>query len=108
MNSNDNDLSVENLVGKLQAPGQVVRVYAATLLGSLGEAAAETIPALVHMLETGDVPDRRVAVLALREIGPVAHEAIPALLVAANDKDELVAEISAQALERMCQLRKVA
>lgn len=108
MNSNDSNLSVENLVEKLQAFGQVVRVYAATLLGSLGEAAAETIPALVHMLETGDVPDRRVAVLALREIGPVAHEAIPALLVAARDKDELVAEMAAQALERLRPKQKAA
>lgn len=103
MNSNDNNFSVENLVEKLQAPGQVVRIYAATVLGSLGEAAAETIPALVHMLETGDVQYRRSAVLALRELGPVAHAASSALLVAAKDEDALVAEMAVQALERMRQ-----
>ena len=45
--------------------------------------------------------DRRLAALTLGEIGPVAEEAISALLEAADDDDEGVAEMAIWALEQI-------
>ena len=64
-----------------------------------GEDAEPAVPALIDLLENGDVHDRRLAALTLGEIGPAAEDAIPALLEAVDDEDEGVVEMALAALE---------
>ncbi|MBY0525129.1 MAG: HEAT repeat domain-containing protein [Gemmataceae bacterium] len=99
MRSGDDARNVQGLIEKLQDPQQVVRLHAATVLGTLGDAAAAAVPVLVAMLEAGDVHDRRLAALTLGEIGPAAEQAIPTLCDAVDDEDEGVVELAVSALE---------
>jgi HEAT repeat protein len=92
---------IETLIEKLQDPDQFVRIHVATLLGSMGEDAEAAVPALIVLLETGDVQDRRLAALTLGEIGPAAEDALPALLETADDEDEGLATKALEAIERI-------
>src|SRR5262249_27889237 len=55
--------TVEELVQKLKDPRQVVRIHAATVLGSMGEKAQPAVPALLNLLQTGDIHERKLAAL---------------------------------------------
>ena len=101
MSSRQNLPSIEELIGNLQDPDQVVRLYAATVLGSMGEDAAPAVPALLDLLKAGNVHDRKLAALTLGEIGPAAGDAIPDLLEAANDEDDDVSDLAIAALEEI-------
>ena len=95
----DDNLTVKELVARLQDPDELVRLHAALALGSLGEEAREALPTLVELLHGDDVLDRRAAAWALRGLGEVAGEAVPALLEALEDGDEQVQDLAEQALE---------
>lgn len=56
------------------------RVIAIDVLGSLGPAAKDAVPALVRLLEDPDATIRGDAAFALGGIGPDAAEAVPALI----------------------------
>jgi len=101
MSSGKNDLGIESLIENFQAAEQVVRLHAATVLGSIGDKAEPAVPALIKLLQNSDVHDRTLAALALGEIGPAAEEAIPALFAAVDDDDEGVAEMAEWALEEI-------
>jgi HEAT repeat protein len=88
--------TLESLIENLQDANQVVRIYAATVLGSMGEDAEAAVPALVELLQTGDVQDRRLAALTLGEIA--SEDAISALCDAVDDDDAGVAEMAGWAL----------
>jgi HEAT repeat protein len=88
--------TIDVLIEKLKGPDPFVRVHAAMLLGNRGGEAGAAVPALIALLENGDLQDRRLAALTLGEIGPAAEAAIPALLAAADADDE---ELGAAALE---------
>src|SRR5689334_19790861 len=74
--------NLHQLIENLHAGDQVVRIHAATVLGSMGEAAVPAVPALIEMLTSGNIHDRKLAALTLGEIGPAAVAAIPALFAA--------------------------
>jgi HEAT repeat protein len=98
----DNDAaSIEQLIESLNDADQVVRLHAATVLGSFGHDAERAVPALIQMLTGGDVHDRKLAALTLGEIGPAAEDAVPALLDAANDDDDGVSSMAIWALEEI-------
>jgi len=59
------------------------------------------VPALIELLEHGDIHDRKLAALTLGEIVPAAEEAIPALFAAVEDEDESLAEMAEEALEQI-------
>jgi HEAT repeat protein len=101
MNAGKHATEIGALIQNLQDADQVIRLHAATLLGSMGDAAERAVPVLIELLQADDVHDRRLAALTLGEIGPVAEEAIPALLEAADDEDECVCELAVAALERI-------
>ena len=73
------DQTIDNLIENLQAPDQIVRIHAATILGSMGEDAEPAVPALIEMLVNGEIQDRKLAALTLGEIGPAAKSALPVL-----------------------------
>ncbi len=101
MKSDKDDLSLDKLIANLHAAHQVIRIHAATVLGSMGDAAAPAVPALLELLQADNVHDRKLAALTLGEIGPAAEEAIPALFAAVDDEDEGVAEMAEWALEEI-------
>jgi HEAT repeat protein len=94
-----NDHAIAGLIEKIQDANQLVRLHAATVLGSMGDDAEPAVPILIEMLQTGEVQDRRLAALTLGEIGPAADDAIPALFTAVDDEDDGVAEMAESALE---------
>src|SRR5205823_4227922 len=84
-----------------------VREEAALALGGSGQAAA--VPPLIDVLNGDDEDVRRLAALALGEIGPAARPAIPSLIKALRaDKDYRVRFHAAEALGRMGPEAKVA
>lgn len=101
MNTDRTDLDAHELINQLQDADQVVRLHAATVLGSMAEDAALAVPALIDLLNTGDVHDRKLAALTLGEIGPCGEDAVTALLDAANDEDDGVSEMAIWALEQI-------
>lgn len=101
MSTGANEPTIDQLIKNLQAPDQVVRLHAATLLGALGDDAEPAVPALVSLLQADNVHDRKLAALTLGEIGPAAEDALPALFTAADDKDDGVAEMALWALEEI-------
>jgi HEAT repeat protein len=93
------DLTIDKLIANLKTSHQVIRIHAATVLGSMGEKAAPAVAALLELLQADNVHDRKLAALTLGEIGPAAEQAIPALLAAVDDEDEVVSEMAEWALE---------
>ena len=92
-------LTAEELVERLRGADDLVRLHAAITVGSLGEGARPAVPVLIGLLGSDHVLDRRAAAWALRNLGDVAEEAVPALLEAVEDGDEQVGELAVQALE---------
>lgn len=78
-----------------------VRGEAATILGELGDPAV--VPALIEALRDSDRYVRQEAVRALREIGPHAHCALPALkkVMQNAEEDVTVRELAASAIHRI-------
>jgi len=101
MRSGKNDLTIEKLIENLKASDQVVRLHAATVLGSMGDDATQAVPALVELLWAENIHDRKLAALTLGKIGPAAKAAIPALFAAVDDEDDGVAEMAEWALEEI-------
>jgi HEAT repeat protein len=101
MHAGQGSFAIAELIERLAHPEQIIRVHAATLLGTLGEDAAPAVPALVTLLKTGDVSDRKLAALTLGEIGPAAAYAVGPLLDASGDEDEDVGDMAAWALEQI-------
>jgi len=99
--SGKDDLSIDFLIGNLKAADQVVRIHAATVLGSMGDDAAPAVPALLELLWAENIHDRKLAAWTLGEIGPAAKAAIPALFAAVDDEDDGVAEMAEWALEEI-------
>src|SRR5208337_3890604 len=85
MHSGQDTSTFDKLIENLQDPVQVGRIHAATVLGSMGEEAEPAVPALIDLLQNGDIHDRKLAALTLGEIGPAASQAIPALFAAVQD-----------------------
>jgi HEAT repeat protein len=96
-----NGSTIAELIQNLGDADQLVRIHAATVLGSMGSAAQAAVPALITLLHQDDLQGRKLAALTLGEIGPVAEEAVPALFAAADDEDEGLSELAVWALEEV-------
>jgi HEAT repeat protein len=103
MNSGDESHSIDNLIQMLQDADPVIRIQAGFILGSLEGDAEPAVYILIQLLKYGDIHDRKLAATTLGQIGPVAEEAIPALLHAANDEeeDDAVSQLACWALEQI-------
>lgn len=97
----DNGPTIGELIQSLGDADPLVRIHAATLLGSMGPTAKPAVPALIAFLHRDNLQDRKLAALTLGEIGPAAEEALPALFAAADDEDEGLAELAVWALEEI-------
>lgn len=59
------------------------------------------MPTLIDLLQTESAQDRKLAAWTLGKIGPVAEEAVPALLDAVSDEHEGVCDMVFWALEQI-------
>lgn len=82
----------------LSDSNEVVRAWAATVLGQLGPTAEPAIPPLLLALEDRSPDVRSRAAFALGRIGPKAEPAIPMLLQLLKDRHPEVRSHSALAL----------
>ncbi len=86
------------LIESLDDPDGEVRQNIAVAIANLGEAA---VPALIEALGDEKAERRAGAAAALGQIRPAAQSAIPALLKAVKDKDEIVRRHASYALSRI-------
>jgi HEAT repeat protein len=78
----------------------MTRLYAAQALGKLGPDAQPAIEALAKALGDRDAQVRRAVVWSLRDLGPVARGAIPALeRMRDSDRTDWMRELAVEALE---------
>jgi len=92
---------VQKLIRRLHASKQLVRLHAGCLLGQMGPPAQQAVPALLELLRSDSVADRKLAVWTLGRIGWGAVEALPALQEAARGGDESTRILAAAALEKI-------
>lgn len=95
----ENKIDFEALVARLQHADQAVRIEAAALLIMAGEDGFAAVPALITLVQSGSLADRKVACWVLSELGPPAQAAVPALIEAAQDEDEDLSDLAIAALE---------
>jgi HEAT repeat protein len=95
------DPRIQKLIRRLQSPDEMVRLKAGWLLGRMGLAAKEAVPALVELLQSGTVPEKKQAAFTLGCMGGAAVEAVPALTQALQDPNESVRNLADSALEKM-------
>src|SRR5262245_38050495 len=88
-------------VQALQDPDAKVRKRATEVLGNVGAADPQVVPALSGAVKDRDRAVREAAVLALLKIGPAAREAAPALAEASKDSDPKVRTYAAKALKQI-------
>src|SRR5689334_5770623 len=84
----DPNARLQKLIRRLRSTDELKRIHAGLLLGRMGAAAKEAVPALLELLKDGSVQNRKLAAWTLGYLGPGAVEAIPALLVAVRDSNE--------------------
>lgn len=98
----DSSLRVQKLIQRLQIPKYMVRLHAACLLGQMGADAKEAIPALLTLLRSEDLRDRKLAAWTLGYLGAATdEEAAAALRGASQDSEESLRILAASALERI-------
>jgi hypothetical protein len=93
--------AVQKLTDNLQNRDEIVRLNAASALGSMGVVAKAAIPDLISTLKDSSSIVRSSAASALGGMGLEAKSAIPALSAALQDEDRLVRFIAALTLSNM-------
>jgi HEAT repeat protein len=91
--------AVPTIVKALKFPE--VRMAAMAVLGRIGQSAKEAVPALVDVVKSSDVRERRQALLSLGAMGPAARAAVPAATQAVRDADPNVRYAACYALGKM-------
>jgi HEAT repeat protein len=97
--------SAEEWISALQDKDAKKRRKAAEVLGNVGAADPQVIPALTAALKDRDPKVRSEVVLSLLKIGPAAQEAVAALNEARNDRDAGVRANAVKALQRISGVR---
>jgi hypothetical protein len=93
-----NDELIAALIEALGDPNGEVRLNVATALANLGDAA---VPSLIESLGSASPLRRAGAATSLSRVYPPAQAAVPALLKAMKDKDDLVRREVSYALSRI-------
>jgi HEAT repeat protein len=88
-------MTTSDVIAQLSDESDTVRACAAYNLGVIGD--AEAVPALIDLLGSDSVMDRRAAALALGKIG--GEEADSALEAALEDEDEVVQKFAAETMD---------
>lgn len=88
-------------VQEMKSRDAKVRKHAADVLGNVGTADPDAIPALAAAVKDPDPRVRDAAVLGLSKIGPPAAAALPVLEEATKDGDPVVRQHAAAAVGRV-------
>jgi HEAT repeat protein len=90
--------AVRDLAAALSDPDELIRIYAAEALGSIGKEAADAVAQLKDALGDREVLVRHFAAAALGSIGPDAKAAVVPLRDLLNDRDPVIRYQAAMAL----------
>lgn len=92
--------SLSSWVKDLEALAPSTRNAAAYAISSMGAAGAPAVPALVKVLREPDAPAtvKYPVCVALREIGPEAKDAVPALTELLDDRNDEIAAMARKAI----------
>jgi len=88
-----------SLVGALKDSDPTVRGWTAQAIGWSGRDAVAAVPDLIALLADEAAGPRNSACIALREIGPAARDALPALRQALSDPNADVRGFAKQAID---------
>ncbi len=91
--------TVGHWVEALKGPDVRGRRKAVRVLGNVGAADPQVLPALIGAVKDEDPGVRAAAAAALLKMGPAARDAVPALTEACRDDDPRVREYAARALK---------
>ena len=91
--------AVPKLIERLEDPHMAY--MAARALGAIGAPARPSIPQLIKALRRDNSLARMEFVIALGKFGPEAKQAIPDLLVLANDTDPHVKKVASETLPQI-------
>jgi HEAT repeat protein len=84
------------------SPDAKERKEAAFKLGNVGPTDSTVLPALRGAMNDGDATVRSEVILALVKLGPVAREAVPALVkLREHDRDPKVRSYASKAVEKI-------
>lgn len=95
------DSLILTLIQNLQSAELTIRIHAGFLLGQMGMEARPALPTLLHLRNSMDVHDRRLAVMTLGSLAHDLAEAVPPLLNALHDEDDTVRRLAEEALEEL-------
>lgn len=98
MSDDKTEFTLDTLIEGLRHPNLIVRIHAGTILSLMGEDAWPAVPALIDLLDNGDLRDQKMAILTLHQMGSTAGAAIPALLRAGRSQDEDLPDMAFAAL----------
>lgn len=93
--------STDELIGDLKSTNPKDRIIAVRLLGDRKGDPAQSVPALIDVLEDKDADIRISAAIGLGYFGEQAKDAIPKLQTAQKDRDARVREAASVALSRI-------
>jgi HEAT repeat protein len=97
----DQETHLQRLIRRLKARDFLVRLHAGLALCSLGPEAREAVPAVIELLQSETVSDRKMAAWTLGYIGREVAEALLALRQALHDVDLGVRARAAEALQKI-------
>jgi HEAT repeat protein len=93
--------STDELIGDLKSTNPKDRIIAVRLLADRKGDPAQSVPALIDVLDDKDADMRISAAIGLGYFGDQAKDAIPKLQVAQKDRDARVREAAGVALSRI-------
>jgi HEAT repeat protein len=99
--STSSEVNVGELITLLQSADENCRLLGAVRLNDLGQQAQPAVPALIALLHSDSVIDRRMAAWTLGHIGAGASEAALALETATQDVDDGVRRFATAALHKI-------
>ncbi len=101
----DQESFVSLLMERLNDPELTARVHAGLQLEGLGIEAKPALPTLLHLQQSEDVHNRRLAAVVLGSLGSALAEAVPPLVNALQDEDQTVRRLAAESLEKITSAR---
>jgi HEAT repeat protein len=95
------ETAIPPLIETMKGDDEWARVYAAHILGDMGEQAKGALPDVIAVIDHEDYHLRRAAAIALGDIGDLDPGVVPALRRAAKDKNSKVKSSAKKSLKKI-------
>jgi HEAT repeat protein len=94
--------AVPALTKLLEDPTAAIRIHAAVSLGKIEPGNKAVVPALLELMRPSEeISVRQQAILGLRDLGPDARDAIPALREALQDSSLVIRNVAEITLDKI-------